>query len=74
MPRIDKKEEKKLVITQERVEPAIGDTLLWDNRRILGKPKIVLARQAQPTHDYQRLIGYNRIYSASIVSAQEQLI
>ena len=32
-----------------------GDTLLWDNRRILGKPIllaiIVLARQAQPTHD-----------------------
>ena len=28
-----------------------GDTLLWDNRRILGKPIIVLTRQAQPTHD-----------------------
>ena len=28
-----------------------GDTLLWDNRRMLGKPIIVLARQAQPTHD-----------------------
>ena len=28
-----------------------GDTLLWDNRRILGKTIIVLAWQAQPTHD-----------------------
>ena len=28
-----------------------SDTLLWDNRRILGKPIIVLTRQAQPTHD-----------------------
>ena len=28
-----------------------GDTLLWDNRWILGKPIIVLTRQAQPTHN-----------------------
>ena len=28
-----------------------GDTLLWDNRRILSKPIIVLTRQAQPTHE-----------------------
>ena len=28
-----------------------GDTLQRDIRRILGKPIIVLARQAQPTHD-----------------------
>ena len=27
-----------------------GVTLLWDIRRILDKPIIVLARQAQPTH------------------------
>ena len=28
-----------------------GDTLLLDIRRILGKPIIVLARQAPPTHN-----------------------
>ena len=28
-----------------------GDTLLWDNRRILCKPVIVLTRQARPNHD-----------------------
>ena len=31
-----------------------GDILLWDNRRILGKPIIVLARQAQPTRINQK--------------------
>ena len=34
-----------------------GDILLWDNRRILGKPIIVLARQAQPTHNELNLLG-----------------
>ena len=28
-----------------------GDTLLWNNRRILVKPIIVLAQQAQSAHD-----------------------
>ena len=37
-----------------------GDTLLWDNRRMLGKPIIVLARQAQPTHDYSDILGKHR--------------
>ena len=32
-------------------EGSSGDTFLWDNRQILEKPIIVLARQAQPTHN-----------------------
>ena len=31
--------------------PTSGDTLLWENRRILVKPIIVLAQQSQPTHN-----------------------
>ena len=46
-----------------------GGTLLWGNRRILSKPIIVLAQQAQT---YSRLIEYTLIYSANIVPAQEQ--
>ena len=39
---------------------ASGDTLLWDIQGILGKPIIVLARQAQPTHDQSDILGSAR--------------